>query len=86
MPLWKFWLPRGGCWRPAIIKKLVSEGQPIRNTSDPIDAVKRAEVEAIQAVRQAGHEVGIIGASVMAIDYVLDAETIDAMVDALVAS
>ena len=128
---------------PAIIKKLVDDGLPIRNTSDLIDAVKRAKVEAIQAVRQAGrdigevlstcvslmnpaviviggslssagehliagvrevvygrsmplasehltivqskagHEGGIIGASVMAIDYVLDSKTIDAMVDAL---
>lgn len=128
---------------PAIIKKLVADGLPIRNTSDLIDAVKRAKVEAIQALRQAGrdigevlstcvslmnpaviviggslssagehliagvrevvygrsmplasehlsivqskagHEGGIIGASVMANDYVLDAKTIDAMVDSL---
>jgi predicted NBD/HSP70 family sugar kinase len=130
---------------PAIIKKLVAEGLPIRNTSDLIDATKRTKVEAIQAVRQAGRdigevlstcvslinpaviviggslasagehliagvrevvyarsmplasenllivqskagkEVGIIGANVMAIEYVLDADTIDAMLDALIA-
>lgn len=124
---------------PAIIKNVVEAGLPLRNTSDLIDATKRAKVEAIQAVRQAGRdigevlsicvslinpsiiviggslssagehliagvreavysrsmplasenlsivqskggkEVGIIGASVMAIDYVLDAHTIDAM-------
>lgn len=124
---------------PAIIKNVVDAGLPLRNTSDLIDATKRAKVEAIQAVRQAGRdigevlsicvslinpsiiviggslssagehliagvreavysrsmplasenlsivqskggkEVGIIGASVMAIDYVLDAQTIDAM-------
>jgi len=128
---------------PAIIKKLVAEGLPIRNTSDLIDATKRAKVEAIQAVRQAGRDIGevlstcvslinpaviviggslasagehliagvrevvyarsmplasenllivqskagkeggIIGANVMAIDYVFDADTIDAMVDGL---
>ena len=127
---------------PAIIKKLVAEGLPIRNTSDLIDATKRAKVEAIQAVRQAGRDIGevlstcvslinpaviviggslasagehliagvrevvygrsmplasenlaivqskagkeggIIGANVMAIEYVLDAKTIDSMVDA----
>lgn len=126
---------------PAIIKKLVAEGLPIRNTSDLIDATKRTKVEAIQAVRQAGRdigevlstcvslinpqviviggslasagehliagvrevvyarsmplasenliivqskagkEVGIIGANVMAIEYVLDADTIDAMLE-----
>jgi len=130
---------------PAIIKKLVAEGLPIRNTSDLIDATKRAKVEAIQAVRQAGRDIGevlstcvslinpaviviggslasagehliagvrevvyarsmplasenllivqskagkeggIIGANVMAIEYVLDADTIDSMVDALTA-
>jgi glucokinase len=124
---------------PAIIKNVVDAGLPLRNTSDLIDATKRAKVEAIQAVRQAGRdigevlsicvslinpsiiviggslssagehliagvreavysrsmplasenlsivqskggkEVGIIGASVMAIDYVLDAHTIDGM-------
>ncbi len=128
---------------PAIIKKLVAEGLPIRNTSDLIDATKRAKVEAIQAVRQAGRDIGevlsscvslinpaviviggslasagehliagvrevvyarsmplasenllivqskagkeggIIGANVMAIEYVLDSDTIDSMVDAL---
>ena len=31
-----------------------------------------------------GKEGGIIGANVMAIEYVLDADTIDAMVDAMV--
>ncbi len=31
-----------------------------------------------------GKEGGIIGANVMAIDYVLDAETIDSMVNALI--
>ena len=130
---------------PAIIKKLVAEGLPIRNTSDLIDATKRAKVEAIQAVRQAGRDIGevlstcvslinpaviviggslasagehliagvrevvygrsmplasenlaivqskagkeggIIGANVMAIEYVLDAKTIDSMVDAAAA-
>ncbi len=129
---------------PAIIKKLVADGLPIRNSSDLIDATKRAKVEAIQAVRQAGRDIGevlstcvslinpaviviggslasagehliagvrevvyarsmplasenllivqskvgkeggIIGANVMAIDYVLDAETIDSMVNALI--
>lgn len=124
---------------PAIIKNVVAAGLPVRNTSDLIDATKRAKVEAIQAVRQAGRdigevlttcvslmnpsviviggslssagehliagvrevvysrsmplasenlsivqskggkEVGIIGASVMAIEYVLDASTIDAI-------
>jgi len=128
---------------PAIIKKLVAEGLPIRNTSDLIDATKRAKVEAIQAVRQAGRDIGevlstcvslinpaviviggslasagehliagvrevvyarsmplacenllivqskagkeggIIGANVMAIEYVFDADTIDSMVDGL---
>lgn len=126
---------------PAIIKKLVAEGLPIRNTSDLIDATKRAKVEAIQAVRQAGRDIGevlstcvslinpaviviggslssagehliagvreavyarsmplasenllivqskagkeggIIGANVMAIEYVLDADTIDKMLE-----
>ncbi len=125
---------------PSIINNVVAAGLPIRNTSDLIDAVKRSKVEAIQAVRQAGRnigevlstcvslmnpeiiviggslasagehliagvrevvygrsmplasenlsivqskagkEVGIIGASVMAIDHVLDADTIDQMV------
>ena len=125
---------------PAIIKNVIAQGLPIRNTSDLIDATKRAKVEAIQAVRQAGRdigevlstcvslmnpsviviggslasagehliagvrevvysrsmplasenlaivqskagkEVGIIGASVMAIDYVLDADTVDTLV------
>lgn len=125
---------------PAIIKNVVAQGLPIRNTSDLIDATKRAKMEAIQAVRQAGRdigevlstcvslmnpavivvggslssagehliagirevvysrsmplasenlaivqskagkEVGIIGASVMAIDHVLDADTIDRLV------
>ncbi|MFM5905110.1 MAG: ROK family protein [Micrococcales bacterium] len=125
---------------PAIIKNVVAQGLPIRNTSDLIDATKRAKMEAIQAVRQAGRdigevlstcvslmnpavivvggslssagehliagirevvysrsmplasenlaivqskagkEVGIIGASVMAIDHVLDADTIDKLV------
>jgi glucokinase len=129
---------------PAIIKKLVADGLPIRNSSDLIDATKRAKVEAIQAVRQAGRDIGevlstcvslinpaviviggslastgehliagvrevvyarsmplasenllivqskvgkeggIIGANVMAIDYVLDAETIDSLVNALI--
>jgi predicted NBD/HSP70 family sugar kinase len=124
---------------PAIIKNVIAQGLPIRNTSDLIDATKRAKVEAIQAVRQAGRDVGdvlstcvslmnpaiiviggslasagehliagvrevvysrsmplasenllivqskagkeagIIGASVMAIDYVLDPETVDRM-------
>lgn len=126
---------------PAIIKKLVVEGLPIRNTSDLIDATRRAKVEAIQAVRQAGRDIGevlstcvslinpaviviggslssagehliagvrevvyarsmplasenlsivqskvgkeggIIGANVLAIEHVLDAETIDLMVE-----
>jgi predicted NBD/HSP70 family sugar kinase len=125
---------------PSIINNVVAAGLPIRNTSDLIDAVKRSKVEAIQAVRQAGRnigevlstcvslmnpeiiviggslasagehliagvrevvygrsmplasenlsivqskagkEVGIIGASVMAIDHVLDPDTIDQMV------
>ena len=43
---------------PAIIKKLVADGLPIRNSSDLIDATKRAKVEAIQAVRQAGRDIG----------------------------
>ncbi len=128
---------------PAIIKKLVAEGLPIRNTSDLIDATKRAKVEAIQAVRQAGRDIGevlstcvslinpaviviggslssagehliagvreavyarsmplasenllivqskagkeggIIGANVMAIEYVLDADTIDKMLESV---
>jgi len=122
---------------PAVIKNINDAGLPVRNTSDLIDVTKRAKVEAIQAVRQAGRdigevlstcvslmnpsiiviggsmasagehliagvreavysrsmplaseglsivqskagkEVGIIGASVMAIEHVLDAETID---------
>mgnify|MGYP000653289391 CR=1 FL=1 len=130
---------------PAIIRKLVADGLPIRNSSDLIDATKRAKVEAIQAVRQAGRdigevlstcvslinpaviviggslasagehliagvrevvygrsmplasenlsivqskagkEVGIIGANAMAIEFVLDSESIDSMVDALAA-
>lgn len=125
---------------PAVIKNVVAQGLPIRNTSDLIDATKRAKMEAIQAIRQAGRDIGevlctcvslinpeiiviggslalagehliagvrevvygrsmplasehlsivqskagkeagIIGASVMAIDYVLDPETIDGMV------
>jgi predicted NBD/HSP70 family sugar kinase len=125
---------------PAVIKNVNDAGLPIRNMSDLIDATKRSKVEAIQAVRQAGRdigevlstcvslmnpsiiviggsmasagehliagvreavysrsmplaseslsivqskagkEVGIIGASVMAIEFVLDAETIDQMV------
>ena len=125
---------------PAVIKNVNDAGLPIRNMSDLIDATKRSKVEAIQAVRQAGRdigevlstcvslmnpsiiviggsmasagehliagvreavysrsmplaseslsivqskagkEVGIIGASVMAIEYVLDAETVDHMV------
>lgn len=128
---------------PAVIKNVVAQGLPIRNTSDLIDATKRAKVEAIQAVRQAGRDIGevlstcvsllnpqtiviggslasagehliagvrevvysrsmplasenlsivqskagkeagIIGASVMAIEYVLDVETIEGMVEAL---
>jgi predicted NBD/HSP70 family sugar kinase len=43
---------------PAIIKKLVAEGLPVRNTSDLIDATRRAKVEAIQAIRQAGRDIG----------------------------
>ena len=125
---------------PAVIKNINDAGLPVRNMSDLVDATKRSKVEAIQAVRQAGRdigevlstcvslmnpsiiviggsmasagehliagvreavysrsmplaseslsivqskagkEVGIIGASVMAIEYVLDAETIDQMV------
>lgn len=125
---------------PAVIKNVVDQGLPIRNTSDLIDATKRAKVEAIQAVRQAGRDIGevlstcvsllnpqtiviggtlalagehliagvreavysrsmplasenlsivqskagkeagIIGASVMAIEHVLDSETVDSMV------
>jgi len=125
---------------PAVIKNVNEAGLPVRNMSDLIDATKRSKVEAIQAVRQAGRdigevlstcvslmnpsiiviggsmasagehliagvreavysrsmplaseslsivqskagkEVGIIGASVMAIEYVLDAETIDQLV------
>ncbi len=125
---------------PAIIKNVNDQGLPIRNTSDLIDATKRAKVEAIQAVRQAGRDIGevlstcvsllnpqtiviggtlalagehliagvrevvysrsmplasenlsivqskagkeagIIGASVMAIEHVLDSETVDSMV------
>ena len=125
---------------PAVIKNVNAAGLPIRNISDLIDAAKRGKVEAIQAVRQAGRdvgevlstcvslinpeiiviggslasagehliagvrevvygrsmplasenlsivqskagkEVGIIGANVMAIDYVLDANTIDQLV------
>ena len=128
---------------PAVIKNVVAQGLPVRNTSDLIDATKRAKVEAIQAVRQAGRDIGevlstcvsllnpqtiviggslasagehliagvrevvysrsmplasenlsivqskagkeagIIGASVMAIDYVLDAKTIEEMVETL---
>lgn len=128
---------------PAVIKNVVAQGLPIRNSSDLIDATKRSKVEAIQAVRQAGREIGevlstcvsllnpqtiviggslasagehliagvrevvygrsmplasenlsivqskagkeagVIGASVMAIDYVLDAETVEGMVSAL---
>jgi predicted NBD/HSP70 family sugar kinase len=130
---------------PAIIKKLVAEGLPIRNTSDLIDATRRAKVEAIQAIRQAGRDIGevlstcvslinpaviviggslssagehliagvrevvyarsmplasenlsivasrvgreggIIGANVLAIEHVLDAETIDLMVEQSIA-
>lgn len=126
---------------PAIIKKLVAEGLPVRNTSDLIDATRRAKVEAIQAIRQAGRDIGevlstcvslinpaviviggslssagehliagvrevvyarsmplasenlsivaskvgreggIIGANVLAIEHVLDADTIDLMVE-----
>lgn len=125
---------------PAIIKNVTDQGLPIRNTSDLIDATKRAKVEAIQAVRQAGKDIGevlstcvsllnpqtiviggtlalagehliagvrevvysrsmplasenlsivqskagkeagIIGASVMAIEHVLDSETVDSLV------
>lgn len=125
---------------PAIIKNVNDQGLPIRNTSDLIDATKRAKVEAIQAVRQAGKDIGevlstcvsllnpqtiviggtlalagehliagvrevvysrsmplasenlsivqskagkeagIIGASVMAIEHVLDSETVDSLV------
>jgi len=125
---------------PAVIKNINDAGLPVRNMSDLVDATKRSKVEAIQAVRQAGRdigevlstcvslmnpsiiviggsmasagehliagvreavysrsmplaseslsivqskagkEVGIIGASVMAIEHVLDAETIDQMV------
>jgi predicted NBD/HSP70 family sugar kinase len=125
---------------PAVIKNVNDAGLPVRNMSDLVDATKRSMVEAIQAVRQAGRdigevlstcvslmnpsiiviggsmasagehliagvrehvysrsmplaseslsivqskagkEVGIIGASVMAIEHVLDAETIDQMV------
>ena len=125
---------------PAVIKNVNDAGLPVRNMSDLVDATKRSKVEAIQAVRQAGRdigevlstcvslmnpsiiviggsmasagehliagvreavysrsmplaseslsivqskagkEVGIIGASVMAIEYVLDAETIDQFV------
>jgi predicted NBD/HSP70 family sugar kinase len=125
---------------PAVIKNVNNAGLPVRNMSDLVDATKRSKVEAIQAVRQAGRdigevlstcvslmnpsiiviggamasagehliagvreavysrsmplaseslsivqskagkEVGIIGASVMAIEYVLDSETIDQMV------
>ncbi len=125
---------------PAVIKNVNDAGLPVRNMSDLVDATKRSKVEAIQAVRQAGRdigevlstcvslmnpsiiviggsmasagehliagvreavysrsmplaseslsivqskagkEVGIIGASVMAIEHVLDAETIDQMV------
>lgn len=43
---------------PAIIKNVTDQGLPIRNTSDLIDATKRAKVEAIQAVRQAGRDIG----------------------------
>jgi len=125
---------------PAVIKNVNDAGLPVRNMSDLVYATKRSKVEAIQAVRQAGRdigevlstcvslmnpsiiviggsmasagehliagvreavysrsmplaseslsivqskagkEVGIIGASVMAIEYVLDAETIDQLV------
>jgi predicted NBD/HSP70 family sugar kinase len=125
---------------PAVIKNVNDAGLPVRNMSDLVDATKRSKVEAIQAVRQAGRdigevlstcvslmnpsiiviggsmasagehliagvreavysrsmplaseslsivqskagkEVGIIGASVMAIEYVIDAETIDQLV------
>jgi len=125
---------------PAVIKNINDAGLPVRNMSDLVDATKRSKVEAIQAVRQAGRdigevlstcvslmnpsiiviggsmasagehliagvreavysrsmplaseslsivqskagkEVGIIGASVMAIEHVLDAETIDQIV------
>ena len=125
---------------PAVIKNVNDAGLPVRNMSDLVDATKRSKVEAIQAVRQAGRdigevlstcvslmnpsiiviggsmasagehliagvreavysrsmplaseslsivqskagkEVGIIGASVMAIEYVLDADTIDQLV------
>ena len=125
---------------PAVIKNVNDAGLPVRNMSDLVDATKRSKVEAIQAVRQAGRdigevlstcvslmnpsiiviggsmasagehliagvreavysrsmplaseslsivqskagkEVGIIGANVMAIEYVLDAETIDQLV------
>jgi predicted NBD/HSP70 family sugar kinase len=43
---------------PAVIKNIVAQGLPIRNTFDLIDATKRAKVEAIQAVRQAGRDIG----------------------------
>ncbi|MFM6939863.1 MAG: ROK family protein [Rhodoluna sp.] len=43
---------------PAIIKQLVADGLPIRNSSDLIDATRRAKVEAIQAIRQAGRDIG----------------------------
>lgn len=125
---------------PAVIANVNAAGLPLRNSSDLIDATKRGKVEAIQAVRQAGRdigevlstcvsllnpeiiviggslssagehliagiresvysrsmplasenlsivqsktgrEVGIIGASVMAIEYVLDPETIDGLI------
>ena len=125
---------------PAVIKNVNEAGLPVRNMSDLIDVTKRGKVEASQAVRQAGRdigevlstcvslmnpsiiviggsmasagehliagvreavysrsmplaseglsivqskagkEVGIIGASVMAIEYVLDAETVDQLV------
>lgn len=125
---------------PAVVQNVNLAGLPVRNSSDLIDATKRAKTEAIQAVRQAGRdigevlsicvslmnpeiiviggslasagehliagvrevvysrsmplasenlsivqskggkEVGIIGASVMAIDYALDAATVNQLV------
>jgi len=43
---------------PAVTREIVSKGLPVRNTSDLIDALKRSKMEAVQAVRQAGRDIG----------------------------
>ena len=43
---------------PAVIENVNAAGLPLRNAADLIDATKRGKVEAIQAVRQAGRDIG----------------------------